>query len=77
MKCRSCGAEVVWAVTNAGKRMPVDAKPVADGNLLLTQPAQPGVPPVAIVVGKGKGTHASHFVTCPNSRTWRKREVAA
>lgn len=23
-KCRSCGADIIWTVTEAGKRMPVD-----------------------------------------------------
>ena len=34
-KCRSCGAEIVWAVTQLGKRMPVDVAPVVGGNLVL------------------------------------------
>lgn len=29
--CKSCGAEIVWALTIAGRRMPVDAKPAAAG----------------------------------------------
>lgn len=27
-KCKSCGAEIVWIKTTAGKNMPCDAKPV-------------------------------------------------
>ena len=26
-QCRSCGADVIWIITEAGKRMPVDAAP--------------------------------------------------
>jgi hypothetical protein len=25
-ECRSCGAEIVWVVTDSGKRIPVDAE---------------------------------------------------
>jgi len=32
--CRSCGAPVWWAWTTNGKRMPVDAAPTPDGNLM-------------------------------------------
>ena len=39
--CKSCRAEIVWVLTEGGKRMPVDAEdgwPIAydDGNLLPT-----------------------------------------
>jgi hypothetical protein len=30
--CESCGARIRWTVTAAGKRLPVDADPAADGN---------------------------------------------
>lgn len=33
--CRSCGARVVWTVTENGKRMPVDEAPSADGRFVL------------------------------------------
>lgn len=33
--CRSCGAEVLWAKTRAGKAMPVDPEPTAEGNVLV------------------------------------------
>lgn len=28
-ECRSCGASIVWVTTTNGKKMPVDADPVA------------------------------------------------
>lgn len=41
--CRSCGAEVIWAITTNGKRMSVDALPREDGNIMLTEyPASAG-----------------------------------
>ena len=34
--CRSCGASIVWAVTGAARKpIPLDAEPVADGNIEL------------------------------------------
>lgn len=65
MNCRSCGVEVVWVVTEAGKKMPVDAKPTEKGNLLLENG-------VARYVEAGKGTHVSHFATCAQAKGWRK-----
>jgi len=42
-RCRSCGMPIVWAITDTGRRMPVDTLPVRpalipearDGNLVL------------------------------------------
>ena len=33
--CRSCHAPVIWAVTSAGKSMPVDRDPAEDGSIAL------------------------------------------
>ncbi len=67
--CKSCGADVIWAIAERSlKPMPVDPKPVGDGNILLI--ARADRPPVARVLkvadrfGKG-GLRAAHFVNCP------------
>jgi hypothetical protein len=85
-KCRSCGAAIEWAVTERGKRMPVDAEPVEDGTILLSHKVM-GEPPVATVQSKAQIEQArseaahlgqphrlfkSHFATCPQSNRWRK-----
>lgn len=67
--CRSCGAWIVWAVTEKGKRMPVE--PSDGGNIFLKESLF-DEPPTATVVEPGKGTHASHFATCPDAPEWRK-----
>lgn len=36
VECASCGAPITWAITPAGKRMPVDAEPTPNGNVELT-----------------------------------------
>lgn len=55
--CRSCRAPIIWFRTAAGKQMPVDADTVAPGELELDL----------------KGGHVSHFATCPNANTHRRR----
>ena len=60
-RCRDCSAPIVWCVTEAGKRMPVDAKPVRKVMVLTRDPANPGGPPLAKFVGQ----YASHFAHCP------------
>lgn len=67
--CRSCGARVIWTVTENGKRMPVDEAPAQGGRFVLeldgeTVVARYAAPP------NGAG-YASHFSTCPNAGAWR------
>lgn len=66
-RCRSCNAEIIWAVTATGKRMPVDAAPSANGNIHLEGTT-------AIVLDEPvDGARTSHFATCPNADQHRKR----
>jgi hypothetical protein len=71
--CRSCTAPIVWATTGGGKRMPVDAEPVADGNVELS-PVNGN--PVATVLDAPSlipgALRRSHFVTCPDAGAWRQ-----
>jgi hypothetical protein len=79
-QCRSCKASVIWAVSEKGKRIPMDADPVADGNFILEYSAV-GEPPVARPRNATIGTvefrdglgFKSHFATCPDAGEWRKR----
>lgn len=54
--CRSCGAAVIWAETEKGKRIPVDPTPVEGGNIRFI--VRYHLPPVAVIVPKGV-THAA------------------
>lgn len=51
--CRSCGAPVIWALTEAGKRIPVDPEPMAGGNIVLSdkpfRPRPDGVGPAVYI----------------------------
>jgi hypothetical protein len=76
-RCRSCGAEIIWATNDhTGGGIPVDAEPVADGNITLDLS---GPKVLAHVLRKGEdvaeGTarYVSHFVTCPQGREWRRK----
>jgi hypothetical protein len=33
--CKSCGAELEWAITTEGHRIPLDRVPVPDGNIIF------------------------------------------
>lgn len=80
--CRSCGADVVWAITVNDKTMPVDPDPHPDGNITLTdhyltthrrgrfrRAAVLG--PLEVELHDGP-LWLSHFVSCPDAGSWRK-----
>lgn len=73
--CRSCGAEVIWAKTPAGKKCPYDVAVTSD------RPGGPGtkvVPVYSLLDGNaerckpGEEGHASHFSTCPDAQQHSK-----
>ena len=77
-RCRSCDAEVRWVKTAAGKWMPLDVEPSAEGNVQL---CMVGGEEIATVLGAGDraaaqleqiSLYVSHFVTCPHGKQWRK-----
>jgi hypothetical protein len=63
--CSSCGAEIIWTVTEAGRRMPIDAKP--EKRVVLRKQENDPLTPLARVVD----TFISHFATCPNAARHR------
>lgn len=63
-RCRSCGAEITWAVTQpGGKRMPLDAEPVAQRGLFVFDNGYAKPPP---------RLYQSHFSSCPEAAQWRR-----
>lgn len=76
--CKSCDAQVIWAETTQGNRMPVNvAYDTTDGNLVLVHRG-PGMPPLARVLSMaqrfGRTTlRTSHFATCQQAKRWRRR----
>lgn len=76
-RCRSCGAAIVWVLTQpANKRMPVDEQPVANGNLWL-QAASTQTWAHYVTKDKpapdGERLYVSHFVTCPQAKQHRRK----
>ena len=66
-KCRSCGADIVWAKTTKGKAIPLDPAPVEGGNIYLS------ADDVALVTTPGeRPLHVSHFTTCPQAAEHRR-----
>jgi hypothetical protein len=70
-RCRSCEAEVIWADTKHGKKMPLDAKPTSKGNLVFVG----GVARTVTDEDRRlhRETYTSHFSTCADAGDWRKR----
>lgn len=69
-RCKTCNAEIAWAITTTGKRMPVDVEPSANGNVMLRIE---GEKLFAQIVSRDdpRPRHTSHFVTCPDADEWR------
>lgn len=75
-KCRSCLAAIVWARTEDGKAMPLDAEPHEEGNIrLLEDGTCEVVGPLEALIARGEGMELrrSHFATCPEAAHWRGR----
>lgn len=77
-RCKSCEMEIIWAETEKGKRMPVDAEPADNGNLRLVE--REGDAPLAVYDTAetealfGDDTrYLSHFATCSQAAGWRRR----
>lgn len=81
-RCRSCGQQVLWIRTKAGKNMPcntqiIEYREPKEGEkrdeLLVT----PDGDTVSAVIEKGTGNfgYISHFATCPNASSFRGRKA--
>jgi len=72
----SCGAPVVWAYTERGKTMPVDAQPSPIGSLELVDRGE-RTPLARFVPVEARlstdALHTSHFVTCAKADSFRRR----
>jgi hypothetical protein len=79
-RCRSCNGAVIWTTNvQTGKRMPVNPTPRLGGNVVLTSgndgPEARVLPPSEVKARQERGIelHVSHFATCPQAGSWRKR----
>lgn len=68
-QCRSCGAAITWAETTRGTRMPFN------GDIVVSRTyAMPDVQ-VRVVEFVDTTVTLSHFATCPDAATWRRRDA--
>ena len=58
-ECQSCGAEIVWFKTRAGKWMPADPRP--EKRLVVR----------ASELVEVKDTYVPHWATCPDAEDFR------
>jgi len=77
--CGSCAALIIWATTERLKLMPVDVEPVAGGTIAIDH--RDGRTYARVVDAKhlfGRtDLHKSHFATCPDAGSWRRKRGAA
>lgn len=82
-ECRSCSAPIEWAVTDQGRKAPLDVEPGADGRfavvgrkgkaLLVVSLTNAQLDRVrAVPPGVELVLRRSHFQSCPNADEWRK-----
>ena len=74
-KCRRCSHPIVWTFTAANtRRMPVDLRPVRNGNLLLSVDRSGDIISTVVEPHPDKLRHVAHFVTCPYANRYRKKK---
>ena len=72
--CKSCGAKMIWTVTEKGRNMPIDPLPVLNGNIDLTKREDDTYLAKYKKADPEKTGYVSHFATCPNSRQHRRKK---
>jgi len=75
-RCKTCGKEIIWIKTTAGKNMPCDAggilcRPDKQGDLTLVTRDGKTIRAVKDETSELVG-YTSHFATCPAANGWRK-----
>ena len=79
VKCRGCGAEIIWIKMKSGKAMPCDPQKipyktlVPDSSKGITLVRPDGRLAVGEYdAGSEQYGYISHFATCPSAKTFRK-----
>lgn len=77
--CNYCTAPIMWLITSAGKRMPVDARPDPERGNVLRQGDHAGVlgkNQAAAARALGTPLRLHHAVTCPFASAWQNPKAA-
>lgn len=75
-KCRDCQKDIVWAISPAGKRIPLEKvvvyepEPATDDVEMLDLALSLAAPKVRKIDGN---TYISHFLTCPGANKFSGR----
>lgn len=76
-ECKGCGAEMIWARTGRGKKMPLDAEPTADGVFVLEgdeqNPTTHRLPNDAAATYTGE-KYTAHWSTCPKRDDFKRKQ---
>ena len=72
--CRKCPGKIIFCKTAAGKWMPIDEEPNADGNLFMDGKDAEGYQLVAVVdlfTPADADRYMPHWATCPEAEEFR------
>ena len=77
-KCKTCGADIFWALTENGKPMPIDAVSTDNGNLECVWDHNGRVlahviAPLFLQMQTEAPRYTSHFATCPDADEHRRK----
>lgn len=75
-KCRSCGADIVWAYTTAGKKSPFQLDEKGEWTLENGTARRVGPPPAQLELGAPPPAdrYTPHWAACPQADEWRRRD---
>ena len=74
-QCRTCGDQILWAVTINQKRVPLNAAPVATGLFVVDATKNPPLALYARPTDAPGERFSSHFATCPDADLYRKKHL--
>lgn len=74
--CPDCRAPILWLTTPKGNRMPVDAQPHAEGNVVVEGAtcAVLGRNQLPGARAAGRPLHRHHRLSCPHADKWARKE---
>lgn len=73
--CRSCGAPIRWALTEKGKRMPLNVPADPAGTVIITGTNGTEYTCAVVRTNAVPGERwTSHYATCPQAQQWRKQK---
>jgi hypothetical protein len=78
-RCRSCQAEIIWAVTTKGNAVPLDVAEERRMVFVTADDTKRIAERDSVLDGDAKTvrlvpTFTNHFATCPDAESWRKKK---